>query len=95
MFAEIQYIHSSTIHKLQGSTYDTTYIDIFSLINHPYMSDDEKYRLTYVAVTRARYDIKIFMSKYSVTDLSFTKIETNNIKEEFNSIDTMLEYIFN
>ena len=59
-FANIQYIHASTIHKLQGSTYDTVYIDIGDLINANYIPDNQKYRLLYVAITRARKHIKIF-----------------------------------
>lgn len=67
MFANVQYIHASTIHKLQGSTYDVSYIDIFSLAQNYYMSDEEKYRLLYVAITRASQDIKIFMSAFDRT----------------------------
>ena len=58
-FAEVQYIFASTIHKLQGSTYDTAYIDLASLLDNKQLSDDQKYRLAYVAVTRARKNIKI------------------------------------
>ncbi len=32
-YANVQYIFASTIHKLQGSTYDTVYIDL-SFINN-------------------------------------------------------------
>ena len=60
-FANIQYIFASTIHKLQGSTYDTVYIDFKSLKNYRIMSDNMKYRLAYVAITRARYKIKILL----------------------------------
>ena len=59
-FADVQYIFASTIHKLQGSTYDTAYIDLASLINNKQISDDMKYRLAYVAITRAKNNIKIF-----------------------------------
>ena len=58
-FAKVQYIFASTIHKLQGSTYDTVHIDLASLLNNKQMSDDLKYRLAYVAVTRARKKVKI------------------------------------
>lgn len=58
-FAKVQYIFASTIHKLQGSTYDTVHIDLASLLNNKQMSDDLKYRLAYVAITRARKKVKI------------------------------------
>jgi hypothetical protein len=59
-FADVQYAFSSTIHKLQGSTYDTTYIDISNLVNNQQISNDAKYRLLYVAITRSRKNVKIF-----------------------------------
>lgn len=58
-FADVQYIFASTIHKLQGSTYDTVYIDLSQLVNNHRISDDMKYRLVYVAITRARKNVKI------------------------------------
>jgi len=63
MYADVKYIFVSTIHKLQGSTYDVAYIDVASLIylmNSP-LTIDLAYRLLYVAVTRARKDIKILI----------------------------------
>jgi len=65
MFANVQYIFSSTIHKLQGSTHDVSYIDLFSLADNRNLSDEEKYRLVYVAITRASKDVKIFISHLS------------------------------
>jgi hypothetical protein len=58
-FADIKYNFASTIHKLQGSTYDVVYIDLRSLANYWMVSDDMRYRLAYVAITRARKKIKI------------------------------------
>ena len=58
-FANIQYNFASTIHKLQGSTFDTVYIDLNSFIYNTQMDDDDKYRLVYVAITRARNNIKV------------------------------------
>lgn len=62
MFADVQYTYASTIHKLQGSTYETSYIDIDSIVKNKQMSDDEKYRLAYVAITRAKKDVKILIA---------------------------------
>ena len=59
-FANIQYSFAATIHKLQGSTYDSAYIDLNSLMYNTQIDDDFKYRLVYVAITRARHNIKIF-----------------------------------
>ena len=59
-FADVQYTFAATVHKLQGSTFDEIYIDIDSLANNTFISNDLKYRLAYVAITRARNKIKIF-----------------------------------
>jgi ATP-dependent exoDNAse (exonuclease V) alpha subunit len=87
MFADVQYVHSSTIHKLQGSTHDIAYVDLFSLSDNRYMSDEEKYRLTYVAITRASQDIKIFMPMFEV----FNRQPLLNIANEFDVIDDVLK----
>jgi len=87
MFADVQYVHSSTIHKLQGSTHDVAYIDLFSLSDNRYMSDEEKYRLTYVAITRASQDIKIFMPHFEVSH----KKAIVNVADEFDAIDDVLK----
>ena len=85
MFAKVQYIYSSTIHKLQGSTYEIAYIDLFNLSYNKYLSDEDKYRLVYVAVTRARKDIKIFLPAFDE--------ELINVKQKHKEIDKMLEMI--
>ena len=91
MFANVQYIFSSTIHKLQGSTYDDSYIDLFSLADHNFISDDYKYRLTYVAITRARKNIKIFISKF---DELREERKVIDVIKKHNQIDQMLKNIF-
>ena len=58
-FANVQYSFASTIHKLQGSTYDVAYADFASIINNKMLTNDEKFRLVYVAITRARSKVKI------------------------------------
>ncbi|MGJ0303907.1 helicase C-terminal domain-containing protein [Aliarcobacter cryaerophilus] len=62
-YASIKFNYSSTIHKLQGSTYETVFIDIRkmqSLYKYSKNTDREfLYRLLYVAVTRASKDINI------------------------------------
>ena len=93
MFANVQYIYASTIHKLQGSTYETTFIDLFSLIHNTYMSNDEKYRLVYVAVTRASKQVKIFLPAFGET-YTAGSIETEvNTIEKFATIDEMIQKI--
>ena len=59
-FANIQYNFAATIHKLHGSTFDTVYIDLNSLMYNTQVDEDFKYRLVYVAITRARRNIKVF-----------------------------------
>ena len=59
MFVDVKYIYASTIHKLQGSTYETVYIDLSEIEK---MADkDMMYRLLYVAITRASKDVKILL----------------------------------
>ena len=58
-FSDVQYTFASTIHKLQGSTYETLYFDLASLLNNRQISRDFLYRLVYVAVTRCKKKIKI------------------------------------
>ena len=61
--AFIKFNYASTIHKLQGSTYETVFIDIRKMMNLYKYSDKASpeflYRLLYVAVTRASRDIVI------------------------------------
>jgi len=59
------------------------------------MSDDEKYRLTYVAVTRARHNIKVFISKKSATSIP-QRVPAEQIidtKNQFEKMDDMLKKI--
>jgi len=62
-YASIKFNYASTIHKLQGSTYETVFIDIRKMQNlYRYSENVEKeflYRLLYVAVTRASDDIVV------------------------------------
>jgi ATP-dependent exoDNAse (exonuclease V) alpha subunit len=91
MFADVQYIYASTIHKLQGSTYETAYIDLFSLVNNSYMSMNEKYRLVYVAITRASKDIKIFIPAFNASTVYMEHTRDDiDMVATFKSIDTML-----
>jgi len=61
-YADVKYIFASTVHKVQGSTYDTAYISASSIINLINKGDEDMaYRLLYVAVTRASKDIRILI----------------------------------
>jgi hypothetical protein len=64
-YASIKFNYSSTVHKLQGSTYDTVFIDIRKMQSlYKYSDNVEKeflYRLLYVAVTRASKNINILI----------------------------------
>lgn len=59
MFVDVKYTFASTIHKLQGSTYETVYIDLRDI--ETMKEKDMMYRLLYVAITRASHNIKILM----------------------------------
>ncbi len=61
-YADVKYIFASTIHKVQGSTYDVAYISAASMASMVNRNDqDMAYRLLYVAVTRASKDIRILL----------------------------------
>ncbi len=78
-FADVKYTFASTIHKLQGSTYETVYIDLFSLANNKYINFDQLYRLVYVAMTRASKDIKILIP-------AFDRVNIESIEEDFQAL---------
>ena len=62
-YANVKFNYASTIHKLQGSTYESVFIDIRKMTNlYKYSERTEKeflYRLLYVAVTRASRDVVV------------------------------------
>jgi ATP-dependent exoDNAse (exonuclease V) alpha subunit len=78
-FADVKYTYASTIHKLQGSTYETVYIDLFGLAGNKYINLDQLYRLVYVAMTRASKDIKILIP-------SFDGVSIESIEENFSAL---------
>lgn len=85
MFANVQYIFASTMHKLQGSTYEQCYINLFDLAKNR-MSLDDKYRLIYVAITRASKDIKIFISKLDEEVIQLNNLDTDKYFENMDFI---------
>lgn len=50
-FAEINFGYSITIHKSQGSTFDTVYVDLMDILDN--QNTDEMIKSLYTAVTRA------------------------------------------
>jgi len=78
-FADVKYTYAATIHKLQGSTYETVYIDLFALANNKRINMDQLYRLVYVAMTRASKDIKILIP-------AFESVSIENIEENFSML---------
>jgi len=81
-FIDVKYTYASTIHKLQGSTYDTVYIDLTEIEN---MNDkDMMFRLLYVAITRASKNVKILLSDEMETNLAQFQADTlNSINSSF------------
>jgi len=78
-FADVKYTFASTIHKLQGSTYETVYIDLFALSGNRYIDIDQLYRLVYVAMTRASKEIKILIP-------AFESVSIENIEDDFQAL---------
>jgi len=59
-FSDVKYVYASTIHKLQGSTFEDVYIDLREIEDFSGFQDMEfMYRLMYVALTRASNSVKI------------------------------------
>lgn len=75
-FVDVKYTYASTMHKLQGSTYDTVYIDLRDIENMN--NKDMMYRLLYVAITRASANVKVLLS--SSMDSSLANIQQQNIE---------------
>lgn len=51
-FGSYQYNHAITVHRSQGSTYDSSYVDITNINSNP--NRREKQKMLYTALTRAR-----------------------------------------
>ena len=51
-FADLRSVHSITAHRSQGSTFDSVFVDLRDIRGN--RNTDDRYRLLYVAVTRAR-----------------------------------------
>ena len=60
-FAQVKYQFASTIHKLQGSTLDTIYIDLTDITKNKNLDMEQMFRLLYVAVTRASKNVKVLL----------------------------------
>lgn len=82
LFVNVKYVFASTIHKLQGSTYETVYIDLREIEK---MNDkDMMYRLLYVAITRASKDIKILLpSNDNISLVEYQDIILSSLNQEF------------
>ena len=58
-FIPFTYRYALTIHKSQGSSIENVYLDIKEFANASYLSDEEKYRLFYVGISRAKEHLYI------------------------------------
>ena len=58
-FLKVKSAYSSTIHKLQGSTYDNTYLDLRTIPKFYGRNPDLMCRLLYVGITRPRKNLYI------------------------------------
>lgn len=77
LFVDVKYTYASTIHKLQGSTYETVYIDLTDI--EKMYDKDMMYRLLYVAITRASTTIKVLLPNGE--DQSLAEHQDNVIRE--------------
>jgi ATP-dependent exoDNAse (exonuclease V) alpha subunit len=75
LFADVKYIYASTIHKLQGSTYESVYIDFYNLNFLKKLPKEEFYRLFYVAITRASKDVKILIPNIFDDEISLESLQ--------------------
>ncbi len=83
LFANIKYNFASTMHKLQGSTYESVYIDLMNLEYLEKTNKDELFRLLYVSLTRASTNIIILMPH--LNDEDKVKSLEHNITKLFGS----------
>lgn len=65
-YANVRYNFSSTLHRLQGSTVDTIYLDLTDVDNRDYFGEyvfdrDTIFRLIYVGITRARFNVMVLL----------------------------------
>ncbi len=58
-FHDIRSVHAITTHRSQGSTFEDVYIDVSDIRRN--RKEQERYRLLYVAVTRARSNVYLKM----------------------------------
>lgn len=62
LFADIKYCYAITIHRCQGSSYDTTIVDVKNIMLNPRRS--ERQRLIYVGFSRARRHLILNKSEF-------------------------------
>ena len=86
-FVKVQHRFALTIHKLQGSTYDTVYINLYDMVKRV-KNLELIYRLMYVAITRASTDVKILMPPLDEAEALHTSIA--EIEESFDEIADLL-----
>ena len=65
-YANVRYNYSSTLHRLQGSTVDSIYLDLTDMENKNMYGDyvydrDTVFRLIYVGITRARNEVVVLL----------------------------------
>lgn len=80
LFANIKYNFASTIHKLQGSTYESVYIDLLKMDYLEKTNKDELFRLLYVSITRASQDIIILVPNFFAKQDNIQNLENSITK---------------
>jgi ATP-dependent exoDNAse (exonuclease V) alpha subunit len=60
-FVAVHHCYALTVHKSQGSTYDEVFVDVKDILTAN--TEDDIYRMMYVAMSRARHKIHLFVGE--------------------------------
>lgn len=73
-WAHVEYGYTITSHKSQGSTYDVSIVDLADINSNGFMSDINKARSIYTAITRARNSAVILRDKLGTLDVDLKQL---------------------
>ena len=73
-WAHVEYSYAITSHKSQGSTYDVSIVDSADINSNGFMSDINKARSIYTAITRARNSAVILRDKLGTLDVDLKQL---------------------
>ena len=85
-FPEKEIILVSTMHKAKGKEFD----NVFLLLNHFPLSTEEKKRVLYVAISRAKENLYIHTNSISFPKKGITNLEYREDKRKWSSPDMLI-----